>query len=42
LAEAEALAEAGVARVKGPVFHRRDIGTADLIQKRVEHMKFLR
>jgi len=42
LAEAERLAEAGVARVKGPVFHRGDIGTATLIQKRVDHMRALR
>ncbi len=42
LAEAERLAEMGVGCVKGPVFHRRDIGTAALIQKRVEHMKQLR
>ncbi len=42
LAEAEQLAEAGAGCVKGPVFHRRDIGTAALIQKRSEHMKKLR
>ncbi len=42
LAEAEALAQSSVGSVKGPVFYRRDIGTAELIQKRVEHMKKLR
>jgi phosphoribosylamine--glycine ligase len=42
LQEAEALAEAEIARVKGPLFHREDIGTVDLIQKRVAHMKTLR
>lgn len=42
LAEAEALAQNAVGSVKGPVFYRRDIGTAELIQKRVEHMKELR
>jgi phosphoribosylamine--glycine ligase len=42
LAEAEAAAQSAVSSVKGPVFYRRDIGTAELIQKRVEHMKELR
>lgn len=42
LAGAEALAQSAVGSVKGPVFYRRDIGTAELIQKRVEHMKELR
>lgn len=42
LAEAEALAEKACAAVTGPVFHRKDVGTADLIGKRVEMMKGLR
>ncbi|NQT96538.1 MAG: phosphoribosylamine--glycine ligase, partial [Candidatus Marinimicrobia bacterium] len=42
LAEAEAVAQAEVERITGPVFHRKDIGTAELVQKRVEHMKKLR
>lgn len=42
LAEAEALAENAVNAVSGPVFHRKDVGTAALIQKRVEAMKGLR
>ena len=42
LAEAEKLAQAGVESVKGPVFYRRDIGTKELIQKRVEMMSYLR
>lgn len=42
LAEAEAAAQSAVSSVKGPVFFRKDIGTAELIQKRVEHMKELR
>ena len=42
LAEAEALAEQASAVVTGPVFHRRDVGTAELIGKRVEMMKRLR
>lgn len=39
---AERLAQAGVECVEGPVFYRRDIGTAELIGKRVEMMKKLR
>lgn len=42
LAEAESLAEAACAAVTGPVFHRKDVGTAELIEKRVEAMKVLR
>ena len=40
--KAEVIAEDAVCSVKGPVFHREDIGTKELIQKRVEHMKKLR
>jgi len=36
IAEAERLAEEAVATVKGPVFHRSDIGTQELIDKRIE------
>lgn len=39
LDEAEKIAEEGANSVKGKVFHRRDIGTKELIQKRVEHVK---
>lgn len=39
---AERLAQQGVESVQGPVFYRRDIGTASLIGKRVEMMKKLR
>ncbi len=39
---AEKIAEAAAEGVKGPVFHRKDIGTSALIQKRVEMMKELR
>ena len=42
IAQAEQLAESVAARVSGPVFHREDIGTAELIGKRVEMMKKLR
>lgn len=38
LDEAEGIAEAAAAAVKGPVFHRKDIGTRDLIRIRTEHM----
>ena len=39
---AEQKAEAGISRVIGNVFHRKDIGTATLIQKRIENMKKVR
>ncbi len=40
--EAEKLAQMGVESVDGPVFYRKDIGTKELIQKRVDMMKELR
>ena len=40
--DAEEIAEQGVKAIKGPVFHREDIGTKALIQKRVEHMEKIR
>ncbi len=40
--DAEVIAENAVCSVKGPVFHREDIGTKELIQKRIDHMKELR
>ncbi|PIQ77991.1 phosphoribosylamine--glycine ligase [Candidatus Peregrinibacteria bacterium CG11_big_fil_rev_8_21_14_0_20_46_8] len=42
LAEAEQKAEIAAQTVKGPVFHRKDVGTAGLIQKRVQMMHQLR
>lgn len=42
LVEAEKLAQAGVEKVSGPVFYRKDIGTEELINKRVEMMKKIR
>ena len=42
LEEAEMLAESAVASVKGPVFYRKDIGTKELVQKRIDHMNSLR
>lgn len=38
---AEQLAEEACNRVKGPVRHRSDIGKADLLQKRIDHMRSL-
>ena len=37
--EAQVRAENAVCSVKGKVFHREDIGTKKLIQKRIEHME---
>jgi phosphoribosylamine--glycine ligase len=42
VAEAERIAEKAVAAVQGPVDHRRDIGTEQLIMKRIQHMKQLK
>jgi len=41
LQKAEQIAEAGVKCVEGQLFHRRDIGTLKLLQKRIEHMNSL-
>ncbi len=38
IAEAEKLAEEACGFVKGSVYHRRDVGTEALIQKRIDHM----
>jgi phosphoribosylamine--glycine ligase len=42
IAQAERLAEEGVRGVHGPVFHRKDIGTQALLDRRKEHMEALR
>jgi phosphoribosylamine--glycine ligase len=42
ISEAEQKAEAGISQVVGNLFHRKDIGTTALIQKRIENMKRLR
>jgi phosphoribosylamine---glycine ligase len=42
VAEAEKLAQSAVSSVSGPVFYRPDIGTAELIQVRIDHMAELR
>jgi phosphoribosylamine--glycine ligase len=40
--EAEKIAEQEISKVKGPLFHRKDIGTTDLIQKKINHMVSLK
>ncbi len=42
IAEAEAACEGVAAQIPGRFFHREDIGTAALIERRVQHMKTLR
>ncbi len=38
LEEAEKIAENGVACIEGNLFHRKDVGTQELLQKRINHM----
>ncbi|MFX0155235.1 MAG: phosphoribosylamine--glycine ligase [Candidatus Hodarchaeota archaeon] len=38
LEKAEKIAEAGVKCISGKLFHRKDVGTRKLLQKRIEHM----
>lgn len=40
--EAEQIAETEINKIKGPLFHRKDIGTTELIQKRINIMNNLR
>ena len=40
--EAEKIAEEGCKSSTGPMWHRKDIGTKELIEKRIKHMKELR
>lgn len=42
LEDARKIAEKGVRAVRGPVAYRTDIGTRELIQKRIDHMKKIR
>ncbi len=42
LHKAEAIAENEIKHIVGPLFHRKDIGTSQLINKRIHHMKALR
>jgi len=39
LEEAEKIAEQGVECIEGKLFHRKDVGTLKLLQKRIDHMK---
>ncbi|MEJ2277240.1 MAG: phosphoribosylamine--glycine ligase [Candidatus Lokiarchaeota archaeon] len=39
LEKAERIAEKGVEYIEGNLFHRKDIGTLDLLQKRINHME---
>ncbi|MGZ7066876.1 MAG: phosphoribosylamine--glycine ligase [Methanobacterium sp.] len=40
--EAEKICEDATKYVKGDIYHRRDVGTPDLIQKRIDHMEELK
>ena len=42
LEDAEQIAENAASKVSGPVRHRRDVGTREVLQKRIEHMQELR
>lgn len=42
LGEAEKIAERAAQQVHGAVYHRSDIGTAALVERRVQHMNLLR
>ena len=42
ISEAEIIAEKEISSVTGPLFHRTDIGTDEVVQKRVDHMNSLR
>ena len=39
--EAESIAETGVNCIEGKLFHRKDVGTRKLLQKRIDHMNSL-
>jgi phosphoribosylamine--glycine ligase len=42
VSDAEKIAEKEISSFEGPLFHRKDIGTDKLIQKRVHHMESIR
>lgn len=42
ISEAEEACEESTMHVKGDIYHRRDVGTTDLIEKRVKHMQELK
>jgi phosphoribosylamine--glycine ligase len=39
LEQAEKIAEKGIGYVEGKLFHRKDVGTLKLLQKRIDHMQ---
>ena len=39
---AEKKAEDEISSIEGPLFHRKDIGTKQLIQQRIDHMQRIR
>ncbi len=41
LEEAEKIAEEGVGCIKGRLFHRNDVGTKKILQKRIDHMNLI-
>ncbi|MFX1315229.1 MAG: phosphoribosylamine--glycine ligase [Promethearchaeota archaeon] len=41
LKEAEIIAERGVSCIEGKLFHRKDVGTLKLLQRRIDHMNSL-
>ena len=42
ISSAEEIVEGEISKVRGPVFHRSDIGKEELINKKINHMKSLR
>ncbi len=42
MSKAEKIAEDAISKVRGPVFYRKDIGTQELIDRRVAHMRSIR
>ena len=42
ISDAEKIAEKEISSLEGPLFHRNDIGTDQLIQKKVHHMESIR
>ena len=42
ISNAEKIAEKEMSVIAGPLFHRSDIGTDMVIQKRINHMKAIR
>ena len=42
ITEAEAIAEVQIKLIRGPMFHRKDIGTAKLVQARIDFMNSIR